>query len=77
MNAVSEVDAAPKGSYEAHAHELGKPFLFTDLKNRPKGSWLRGEFKTHVFISPMEGRVCDVFDAFFFVDKMKPVQMVK
>ena len=64
-------------SYESFAHTTNKKFLFTDLKNQSRRSWLK-----NIFIARPLGYIqdkakwSDVIDAFFFIDTMQPDQMI-
>lgn len=74
---VNDLTPAPEDTYEAIAHQYGHPYLFTDIKNQPKDSWLKGKIKTYIYQSEFEGELHRMFDGFFFIDKMEPIKYSK
>lgn len=68
---------SPAGSFEAAAHDLGKPYLFVDLKKTKQGA-LRKPFVTLAL-----GRDANVavwrnsLDALFFIDAAEPRRILR
>lgn len=70
---VSAIDPPLAGSFEAVAHEIGKPLLFVDLRSLPSDSPMRGPFVARPLgFIPTRAVWRDVIDAFLFIDEMEP-----
>ena len=72
---VEVMDAAPSGSFEAAAHELGIEYLFVDLRSAPRSHPLKEEF-TSVSLGRFINSApwSQIVDAFFFIDKAEPIR---
>jgi erythromycin esterase-like protein len=70
------VESAPEGSLEWHLHQLGKPYLFIDLRARGPGadSPLHGPLSMRID-QYREDRLTNVgraFDGIFYIDHVGP-----
>lgn len=80
-NDLIDIDPAPEGTLERRLHELGKPYLFLDLRalDQKPGHPLRQPSVMRIRGYGPGDRVPDltrVFDAVFYIDRMTPATRV-
>lgn len=72
-----EGTAASADSFDGLCHESGHEYLFVDLKNQPRDSWLRQSMEARIFGLPLKGDWSQMFDGIFFMDTVAGGTAVK